>query len=79
LETACSDQKRQTANDLSGALLVGLGLNALLNWGGWTDPLTALLICRRRGPRQRAARGVGDAGCTVAPMAAAGCQDDRCA
>jgi divalent metal cation (Fe/Co/Zn/Cd) transporter len=43
--SAGKSESRQTmlCSYLSGALLVGLGLNALAGWW-WADPVTALLI-----------------------------------
>ena len=46
---------------LSAALLVGLGLNALLGWW-WADPLTALLIAAAAVKEGRES-GRGDACC----------------
>jgi divalent metal cation (Fe/Co/Zn/Cd) transporter len=61
---------------LSGALLVGLGANALFGaW--WADPVTALLIAAVAVREGREA-WQGDSCCT-APLPDAACQDDCCA
>jgi divalent metal cation (Fe/Co/Zn/Cd) transporter len=61
---------------LSGALLLGLGANALFGWW-WADPATALVIAGvavREG--REAWRGES---CCVAPVGLDACADDCCA
>lgn len=53
--TAVADSKQTLlCTYLSAALLVGLGLNALLGWG-WADPVAALVIAVVAGQEGRAA------------------------
>ena len=61
---------------LSGALLIGLGSNAVLGWW-WADPVTALVIA---GVAVREGRDAwrGDS-CCVAPVGLDACDDDCCA
>jgi divalent metal cation (Fe/Co/Zn/Cd) transporter len=61
---------------LSGALLVGLGANALFEWW-WADPITALVIAAVAVREGRNAWR-GDSCCT-APIVASECADDCCA
>jgi divalent metal cation (Fe/Co/Zn/Cd) transporter len=73
--SATKSESRQTmlCAYLSGALLVGLGLNALLGWW-WADPVTALCIAGFAVKEGRNAWR-GEACCT-APIASA--RDDGC-
>jgi divalent metal cation (Fe/Co/Zn/Cd) transporter len=61
---------------LSGALLVGLGANALLGWW-WADPVTGLLIAAVAVKEGRDAWR-GEACCTAAPIPGSVCADDCC-
>jgi len=74
--SATKSESRQTmlCAYLSGALLLGLGLNAIAGWW-WADPLTALVIAAVAVKEGRDSWR-GDACCT-APIP--GCQDDCCA
>jgi divalent metal cation (Fe/Co/Zn/Cd) transporter len=77
--SATKSESRQTmlCAYLSGALLVGLGLNALAGWW-WADPVTALLIAAVAVKEGRDSWR-GDACCTAPLPGATGCQDDCCA
>jgi divalent metal cation (Fe/Co/Zn/Cd) transporter len=76
--SATKSESRQTmlCAYLSGALLIGLGLNALAGWW-WADPVTALLIAIVAVKEGRDSWR-GDACCTALPAGAIGCQDDCC-
>jgi divalent metal cation (Fe/Co/Zn/Cd) transporter len=79
--SATKSESRQTVlcAYLSAALLVGLGLNALLGWW-WADPLTALVIAGVAAKEGRDSWR-GDACCTTPPLGAAdaeACRDDCC-
>jgi divalent metal cation (Fe/Co/Zn/Cd) transporter len=74
--TASEGRQNMLCAYLSGALLVGLGANALFDWW-WADPITALVIA---GVAVREGRNAwrGDSCCT-APIAVGECADDCCA
>jgi divalent metal cation (Fe/Co/Zn/Cd) transporter len=75
--SAGKSESRQTllCAYLSAALLLGLGLNALVGWW-WADPATALVIA---GVAVREGRDAwrGESCCT-APVGAAACSDPCC-
>ena len=77
---AAKSESRQTmlCAYLSAALLIGLGLNALVGWW-WADPITALLIA---GVAVKEGRDSwrGDTCCTAPPLGAMErpCCDDNC-
>jgi divalent metal cation (Fe/Co/Zn/Cd) transporter len=80
--SATKSESRQTmlCAYLSAALLVGLGLNALLSWW-WADPLTALVIAGVAAKEGRDSWR-GDACCTTPQLGVAdaeACHDDCCA
>jgi hypothetical protein len=65
---------------LSAALLIGLGLNALVGWW-WADPITALVIAAVAFKEGRDSWH-GEACCTAPPLDLADahvCHDDCCA
>jgi divalent metal cation (Fe/Co/Zn/Cd) transporter len=75
--SASKSESRQTmlCAYLSGALLLGLGVNALFGWW-WADPVTALVIAGVAVREGRAAwRGES---CCTAPVGTAACSDSCC-
>jgi len=76
--SATKSESRQTmlCAYLSGALLVGLGLNAIAGWW-WADPLTALVIAAVALKEGRDSWR-GDACCTASLPGVTRCQDDCC-
>lgn len=80
--SATKSESRQTVlcAYLSAALLIGLGLNALVGWW-WADPITALVIAAVAVKEGRDSWR-GEACCTAPPLDvtdAHGCHDDCCA
>ncbi len=77
--SATKSESRQTmlCAYLSAALLVGLGLNAVVGWW-WADPLTALLIAAVAVKEGRDSWR-GEACCAAPVPAETACQDDCCA
>lgn len=62
---------------LSAALLVGLGMHALLGWW-WADPTTALLVATVAVREGRAAWAGGDCCMTPLGLDIDPCRDDCC-
>jgi divalent metal cation (Fe/Co/Zn/Cd) transporter len=76
--SASKSESRQTmlCAYLSGALLFGLGVNALAGWW-WADPLTALVIAAVA-VREGRESWRGESCCTTAPADGGACSDPCC-